>query len=184
MYNEFDRDIEIAFKSRGLKKSMKKWDREIRIEKVRPFVTRLAISVTAIAVALLPVFFFIPLGWQASSIGKAYLNENIGSYQAYGNYRGNEDEAQQYVADAYNNLCSENYSKAAGLSQKAIRILRRATDDDNIGMLQDAEWYNALANLSRGQLHYVLKAKRDLNKIARGNGKHKDEAIELLNRLK
>ena len=80
-------------------------------------------------------------------------------------------------------LVDKKFSDAAKLSQEAIKLLRNADDPFQVDMLQDAEWYNALANLSRGQLWFTIKAKKDIKRIATNPGKHQDDAKDLLKSL-
>lgn len=204
MKTKLDNEIEMAFKARGLKESMQQWDAEMRqIETdeptfvpinnqphshhhhkwqeykqvIKPLIPRVFAPI-AIA-AMLAGVFFMPFGWHASTIGKGYTSENI---EQFASLRGSGDAAN-YITEAYSALVDKKFSDAAKLSQEAIKLLRNADDPFQVDMLQDAEWYNALANLSRGQLWFTIKAKKDIKRIATNPGKHQDDAKDLLKRL-
>lgn len=206
MNTKFDNDIEMAFKARGLMQSMQQWDAEMRQEellaemnikqishqprayrlrrlqeygqKIWPLIPRV---LTPIAIAAVFVgVFFMPFGWQPSIVGKNYTRENI---EKFASMRGS-GEAANYVAEAYESLVNEKFSDAAKISHEAIKLLQNTDDPFQIDMLQDAEWYNALANLSRGQLWFTIKAKNDIKCIANHPGKHQNDAKKLLEELK
>lgn len=205
MKTKLDNEIEMAFKARGLMESMKQWDAEMRkaeqpdepnfvpINKphihhrrkwqeykqtMKPLIPRVFAPI-AIA-AMLVGIFFVPFGGPASTIGKGYTSENI---KQLASLRGSGDAAD-YISKAYEALENKEFSDAAQLSQKAIKLLQNTDDPFHVDMLQDAEWYNALANLSRGQLWFTIKAKKDIKRIANNPGKHQDDAKDLLEKLK
>ena len=80
-------------------------------------------------------------------------------------------------------LNEKDYKTAAKRSKEAMEILDGTSDPFKLDMLHDAEWYNVLANLSRRQLWYVMKAKKDLKRIASNPGKHQSDAKVLLKEL-
>lgn len=200
MNKQLDKDIEIAFKARGLMESMKQWDEESKAgQTITPLVGwrrlgKLAASVNTTALirifapmaiaAMFVGFFFIPFGWTASNVGSEFASGNLAQYSSYASMKGAQDDPATFIADAYVALNDKDYKTAAKLSKEAMEILDGTSDPFKLDMLQDAEWYNALANLSRGQLWYVMKAKKDLKRISSSDSKHKSDAEVLLKELK
>lgn len=208
MNNKLDKEIEMAFKARGLMESMQQWDAEMRQNEqsdgqtfvpinnqphvhrhhrwqeykqvIKPLIPRVFAPI-AIAAMLIGVFF-MPFGWLASD-GRSYADNNITQYTSYVSMKGS-DEAVDYLANAYFALQNKEYAAAAKESKKAILLLQGASDPFRVDMLQDAEWYNALANLSRGQLWFTRQAKKDIKRIANNPGKHQEHAKDLLEKLK
>lgn len=183
MNNQLDKDIEIAFKARGLREAMREWDDAAQKTKQR--IIRLVKTFTPIAMAaMLAGVFFVPFGWTVSNVGSNFTSENLAQYSSYASMKGTQDDAAAFIADAYVALEKKEYKEASGLSQTAMKMLQGTNDPYELDMLHDAEWYNALANLSRKQLWYVMKAKKDLKRIASNPGKHQTDAEELLQKLK
>lgn len=200
MNKQLDKDIEIAFKARGLMESMKQWDEESKAgQKITPLVgwrrlgkAAASVNTTALIRIFAPMaiaamfvgFFFIPFGWTDSNVGSEFASGNLAQYSSYASLKGTHDDPATFIAEAYVALNDKDYKTAAKLSKEAMEILDGTCDPFKLDMLQDAEWYNALANLSRGQLWYVMKAKKDLKRIASSEGKHKSDAEVLLKELK
>jgi len=178
MKTKLDKEIEMAFKARGLMESMQQWDAEMRQKQVIKTLIPRVFAPIAIA-AMLAGVFFVPFGGPASTIGKGYTSENITQFTSM---RGTGDAAN-YISEAYAALVDKKFYDAAKLSQEAVKLLQDADDPFQVDMLQDAEWYNALANLSRGQLWFTIKAKKDIKRIATSPGKHQDDAKDLLKSL-
>lgn len=210
MNKQLDKDIEMAIKARGLMESMKQWDAEENdvtfepivkgqgdakhrlvkrplqidtvISRIVPLIKRV-FAPMAIA-AMLAGVFFVPFGWMASNIGADYTSSNLAQYASYSSMKGAQDDAATFIAGAYDALSKMEYKDAAELSQKAMTMLQGTNDPFELDMLHDAEWYNVLANLSRRQLWYVIKAKKDLKRIASNPGKHQSDAKALMQKLK
>lgn len=209
MNKQLDHDIEMAIKARGLMEAMRQWDaeennvssepisspsdakhklvkRSVPVGQSRPIIIPLIKRVfapMAIAAMLVGVFF-IPFGWTASNVGSEFASSNLVQYSSYASLKGAQDDPATFIAEAYVALNEKDYKTAAKLSKETMERLEGTKDPFKLDMFQDAEWYNALANLSRGQLWYVMKAKQDLKRIASSNGKHKLDADVLMKKLK
>lgn len=177
MNKQLDKDIEIAFKARGLMESMKQWD-------LVGWWRRLGKVAASAMAAMFVGFFFFPFGWTASNVGSEFASGNLAQYSSYASLKGAQDDPATLIAEAYVALNEKDYKTAAKRSKEAMERLEGTKDPFKLDMFQDAEWYNALANLSRGQLWYVMKAKIDLKHISSSDSKHKSDAEVLLKELK
>lgn len=179
---EQQKEIIFAIRRRSFREQMQKEIRAINKQEPRSHVIRTIASI--VVAACLVGVFIIPVGWPSSVEGNKYTNENISLYKSYASLKGAGD-AEEYIADAYVALSNNEYRKAAKLSREAIRLLQDTNDPFKVDMRQDAEWYNALANLSRRQLWYTIKAKNDVERIASQEmHKHYNDANKLLKSLK
>jgi len=169
-----------AIKAKNAKKLLQQREHQILAWQRRKIVIRTLTGFAAAACLLLGIVQFKGVTTYQSYGEKYYADAAIIS-------RGG-NEADELLQTAYEQIGVKEYEKAHQNIDATILLLLNEQFDLNTeegayfhqltkAKIEDAEWLKTITFMKQGKW---LKAKKLLQKIAVGGGKHKDEAQEVL----